>query len=121
MTNEQIVNLYEGLVEIGENRDLKFKASVSFIFAKNKNLLKPFYEAAVEARQKLIEKYGQPDDNGWFIENEKLPQFKNELNALMEVNSYVATTEIDLKELEDERIGIDLMEKLLPMFKNKTR
>ena len=117
MTNEQIVDLYEGLAAISEDKDLKFKALISFQLTKNKNLLKPFYESISEARQKLIEKYGEPQEDGWLIPNNKLPQFKAEFEALMFTETYVATEEILVTDLEEERLGIELMERLLPIIK----
>lgn len=117
LTNEQIVDLYEGLSEISEDKELKFKATVSFSLAKNKNILKPFYDSITEARQKLIEKYGEQNEKGWLIPNEKLIQFKAEFEALMFTNTYITTEEILITDLEEERIGIELMEKLLPIIK----
>lgn len=117
MTNEQIIDLYEGLSEISQNKDLNFKAVVSFIFAKNKNLLKPFYNAAIEARQQLIEKYGQINEDNWFIPKDNVQYFKTEYDTLMSVNTYIDLEKIPIDILEEERININLMEKLLPIIK----
>lgn len=117
MTNEQIVDLYEGLSEISQNKELKFNASLSFALAKNRNLLKPIYDSIMEARQKLIEKYGEQNEEGWFIPNERIDSFKHEFEALMFTNTYVTTEDIVIEAFQDERIGTELMEKLLPIIK----
>lgn len=121
MTNEQIIDLYEGLYELGQDSEIKLKAKTCFALAKNKNLLRPFYDSAMEARQKLIEKYGEPNDDGWFVPNDQLPKFKTEFEALMKIDSYIATDSIPIQELENEKIGLELMEKLLPIIKTEAR
>lgn len=118
MTNEQIINLYEGLYELGQDPEIKLKATTCFSLAKNKNLLRPFYDSAIEARQKLIEKYGEPSDDGsWFVPNEKLSNFKTEFESLMKMDTYIVTDDITIQNLENEKIGLELMEKLLPIIK----
>lgn len=117
MTNEEILNLYEGLCEISQNKDLKFKATTSFLLAKNKNLITPFYEAIIETRDKLIEKYGEQKEDGILIPNEKLAQFKSELNAFLKTTTYIDVESIPLTAFEEEKIGIDLMGKLIFIIK----
>ena len=117
MTNEQIVDLYEGLSEISQNKDLKFKAVISFVFAKNRNIIRPFYDSIIEARTKLINKYGEKNDEGILIPNEKIPQFKSEFEILMHTENYINIEEISLEDFKEEYIGIELMEKILPIIK----
>ena len=117
MTNEEIINLYEGLVEIGQNKEFKFKAALSFQLAKNKHLLKPIYESFMETQQKLVEKYADKTDEGWLIPNEKIPSFEAELKALMMTQTYVTVDAIPTDQFEDVKLDIDLMEKILPIIK----
>lgn len=119
MTNEQIVDLYEELTEISQNKDLKFKATTSFALAKNKNLIEPFYNAVIEARSKLIEKYGEKQEDGWLIPNERLSAFKIEFESLMFTKNYIALDQILITDLDDEKLGLASMERLLPIFKKE--
>ena len=116
LTNEQIVDLYEGLSKISEDKELKFKATLSFALAKNRNLLKPVYDSIMEARQRLIEKYGERNDEGWLIPNDRIESFRHEFEALMFTKTYATTEEIVIEAFSDERIGTELMEKLLPII-----
>ena len=117
MTNKEIFNLYEGLYELSQDKDLKFGVKISYIFAKNKNILEPFYNAIVDTRQKLLNKYGEPQDNGdWHVSKEKMDIFMNEWNAFMEIENFVNLDKVKIEDLEGEKIGIELMEKLLPII-----
>ena len=117
MTNEEILNLYEALAEISSNKDFKFKAVLGFQLAKNKHALKTAYDAIIESRQKLIEKYGTKTDDGWLIPNEKIPSFEAELNALMSIETYVVIEQIPINQFEEEKFDLDIIEKLLPIIK----
>lgn len=118
MTNNEIIDLYEGLYEISQNPDFKLNAKTCFVLAKNKNLLQPFYDSVIEARQKLIEKYGERQEDGnWFISNEKLIEFKTEFKSLMNIQTFLTIENIALVDLENEKINLELMRKLLPIIK----
>lgn len=118
MTNKEIFNLYEGLYELSQDRDLKFGVKISYIFAKNKNILEPFYNAIIDTRQKLLNKYGEAQENGdWHVSKEKMDIFMSEWDSFMKIDNFVIIDKIDIEELEGEKIGIDLMEKLLPIIK----
>lgn len=117
MTNKEIFNLYEGLYEISQDKELKFGVRISYTFAKNKNILQPYYDAIVDTRQKILEKYGEPQDNGdWYVSKEKMDIFMSEWNAFMEIENFVNLEKVKIENLEGEKIGIKLMEKLLPVI-----
>ena len=117
MKNKDIFNLYEGLYEISQDKELKFGIRVSYTFAKNKNLLQPYYDAIIDTRQKILKKYGEPQDNGdWHVNKEKMDIFMSEWNAFMEIENFISLEKVRIEDLEGEKIGIDLMEKLLPII-----
>lgn len=115
--DKDIYDLYEGLYEISQDKELKFGIRISYTFAKNKNLLQPYYDAIVDTRQKILEKYGEPQDNGdWHVNKEKMEVFMSEWNAFMEIENFVNLEQIKIEDLEGEKIGVNLMEKLLPII-----
>ena len=117
MKNKEIFNLYEGLYEISQDKELKFGVRISYIFAKNKNILQPYYDAIIDTRQKILEKYGEPQDNGdWRVCKEKMNIFMSEWNAFMEIENFVNLEKVRIEDLNDEKIGIELMEKLLSII-----
>lgn len=117
MKNKEIFSLYEGLYELGQDKELRFGIKISYIFARNKNILEPFYNAVIETREKLLEKYGEAQENGdWHISKEKMDIFMSEWNAFMEIENFVNLDKVKIEDLEGEKIGIELMEKLLPVI-----
>ena len=117
MKNKEIFNLYEGLYEISQDKELKFGVRISYIFAKNKNILQPYYDAIIDTRQKILEKYGEPQDNGdWRVNKEKMNIFMSEWNAFMEIENFVNLEKIRIEDLNGEKIGVELMEKLLSII-----
>ena len=119
MKNKDIFTLYEGLYEIGQDKELKFDIKTSFILAKDKNILQPVYDAILETRQKILEKYGEPLENGdWRVPNEKIKDFQKEWNDFMEMENFISLQGITLEDIKTKEIHIDLMEKLLPLINN---
>lgn len=119
MKNKDIYDLYEGLCEIGQDKELKFDIQTSFILAKDKRILEPIYKAIVETRQTALEKYGEPLESGeWRIPKENIKAFTKEWNDFMEMDSFVSLQQITLENIKSEKIGIELMEKLLILINN---
>lgn len=118
MTNEQILNLYEGLYEISQDDNIHFDALTSFILAKNKNMIEPVYSALIETRNTLIQSYGNvSDDQGSItIPPDKISAFKIEYDTLMRKETYVNLEKINIKSLINYNIKISIMEKLLPII-----
>ena len=119
MKNKDIYNLYEGLYEISQDKELKFNIKTSYILAKNKHILEPFYNAISETKEKLINKYGKPKEDGtWFVSKEDVPNFTKEWNNFMDMDNFINLESIRLQDLEEEKLGIELMEKLLKIINN---
>ena len=119
MKNKDIYDLYEGLYEISQDKELKFDIQTSFVLAKNKSLLKPLYDIIIDTRQKALESYGEQLENGdWRIPKEKLKEFSNEWSNFMNTDNFVVLQKIKLDDIKNEKINIDLMEKLLLIIDN---
>ena len=117
MKNKEIFNLYEGLHEISQDKELKFGVRISYTLAKDKNILQPYYDAIIDTRQKILEKYGEPQDNGdWHINKEKMDVFMSEWKAFMEIENYIGLDGVKIEDLDGEKIGIELIEKILPII-----
>ena len=82
-------------------------------------LLKPFYDAISETKQKLLDKYGEPKEDGtWFVKKESIPIFTNEWNNFMDIDNFISLEKIKIEDLEEEKLGIELMEKILEIISN---
>ena len=117
MTNAEIINLYEGLYELSQDKDKTFSIKVGYIFAKDKNLLQPYYEAAINSRLKLLKKYGTELESGDIqIPGEQVLPFRQEHESFLNMENYIVLDKISLKDVQDEKLNIDIMEKLLPII-----
>lgn len=118
MTNKEIYNVYEGLCEISQDKTLKFNVKVSYIFAKTKNLLEPYYKAIVETRSAILKQYGEVTAEGWHIPKDKIELFNTEWDSFMATENFFNAEKVLLKDLETTQISVELMEKLLPLINN---
>lgn len=118
MKNSEIYDLYEGLVLLGRDKDLKFNAKISFYLAKNKNILEPLYNAIVDTRFQVLEKYGERQENGDYkVSVENMEEFTKEWDSFMNIDNIVTLNNINIDDFKDEKINIDLVEKLMPILK----
>lgn len=119
MTNGEIFKLYEGLWDICSDKDLKFKVKTSFILAKNKVLLEPYYTAIIEARTKLLKQYGEETGGEEFsIPQENIESFTHDVNILWSVENNIKIEKLKLEDLGEELINADRIEKILYMIDN---
>lgn len=107
MTNIEIYTLYESLVQLSQNKELKIPAKVGYLFLKNKNLLEPYYKALMEARYSIIEKYAETTEDGQLqVPADKLDIANAELNELLAMEEQdINLSKIKVDNLPD---GIDL-------------
>lgn len=114
MTNTEIYTLYESLVQLSQNKNLKVPAKVGYLFLKNKNLLEPYYKALMEARYGIIEKYAEKTENGQLqVPADKLDIANAELNELLAMEEQnINLSKIKVDSLPDE-IGLDLLDNLM--------
>jgi hypothetical protein len=116
MKNKDIYDLYEGLTIIGQDKELKFDAKTSFYLARNKNLIEPYYNAIVETRRKLLDKYGEPEEGGnWFVPKEKVEEFTREWDSFMNIENIVNLQKISVEDFKSQ-INIKIMGKLLSII-----
>lgn len=116
MKNKDIYDLYEGLAIIGQDSELKFNAQTSFYLARNKNLLAPYYNAIVETRTKILEKYGEAKEDGtWLVPNDKVEDFTREWDAFMSIENIVNLQKIKIEDFQTQ-VNIEIMGKLLPII-----
>ena len=115
MTNKEIINLYEGLAEL-YNLKLALNIKVKYTLAKIKIEIEPLYQAVMVTRQDLIKQYSTEENTSFMIKNNMLPQFSAEMDDLMKIEINIEVPKINLEDLDDSRISIHLIEKLLPII-----
>lgn len=107
MKNSDIYNIYESLVQLTRNKDIKTTAKTGYLLLKNKNLLEPYYKALIESRYSIIEKYAEKNDQGELIvPPENIDAANKELTDLLAVEEEnLQLSKINIENLPD---GIDL-------------
>ena len=118
MKNGEILNLYEALTQLTEQ---KFNVKVSYLFAKNKQVLKSDAQLIYETRQKILLEYGTVEENGdIIIPREKIDEVNQKINELMEVETSVGIDKMPLDWLDNYELSIDCIEALMPMLYEQT-
>lgn len=116
MTNEQILNIFEGLNLLVENK-IPLNIKTSYILAKDKKIITEFYNLIDEKRIELYKKYGKVQDDGTInIPKENFTLLENDLKELFQIENKIPITKIKLEDLGNENINIDIIEKLLPII-----
>ena len=114
MTNKEIFNLYEGLTQLGESKEVKLKIQASYCLAYDKNVLEPLYQAIIEVRNQLLREYGTTIDGGWTVPKEKVGEFKAKWDEFMEIENDVILKGIRLQDM-DGQVNLELMRMILPL------
>ena len=115
MTNKEIMDLYEGLVELYDLK-VELDIKIKYLLAKIKIQIEPLYEALMITRKDLFKKYGTENETSIVIKNSMLPLFSTEMNELMKIQVNVEIPKINLEDLNSPKISINLIEKLLPII-----
>lgn len=118
--NEEIMNLYETLVRISENKDMIFSIKIGYQLAKIKIKLKDEVNIIYNLREKILREAGNENQDGDFIiPKEKILETNNKIIELMNIES-----ELDLPSIELQDINLNLsikdIEGLLPIIKIKS-
>ena len=118
MKNWEIKQLYTGLIELSKDTDLKLNVKTSFIIAKNILVIKPIYELILQEEEKIWKKLGRTNPNGSItIPVDLVDQWKEETEELNNIENEVKLQQIGLNELENEKISIATMMKIMKIIK----
>lgn len=109
LKNSRIYSLgTEAFTKMG---DLKFPAKSMFYIQKNLNYLIVLAREIDDARTKILERYGQLDENGekYAIDQDRFPELKAELTDMFELEQEVKMYPIKLEWLGDVELNFDQM------------
>lgn len=115
MTNKEIFNLYEVLVEISQDKDIKFNIQTTYSLAYNQHALEPFYKSILDVRNAVLKKYAQDADNKKIIPKDRLEEFQQEWDGFMETNVDIPLKRIKLNAFEGT-MSVNLMSRLFPII-----
>ena len=118
MTNGEVLNLYETLMRISDNKELTFGVRIGYIMIKNKQLLRTEAQIIHQMRQQIIMEVGKRQDNGDIIvPAEKIDETNMKINELMNLESQVKIESVPIDSIPQE-LNIEDIEGLMPMLHN---
>ena len=111
LKNGEILELYETLSRLSQNKELKLKVSLGYKLLKNKEQLYPSAKIVYELRQKILNDYGTRDKDGNIIVlKENIETVNNQINELMNFENFIDIVEISLDELEPYELNMEDIE-----------
>ena len=115
MTNREIINMYEALYQI---TDYKFPAKIAFAIVLNKNKIESIYQAYIQARKDLLDKYSKPletNPNEYYTPANDSPYWQ-EQKDLDELEIEIEFRKFSLDEISEIEIPLNIMNALMPMI-----
>ena len=101
MTNLEIYNITNKLLEAFSDEEQKFPVKLNFFLQKNKKLLVTLAQEIEESRINIAKTYGQLNEHGSFIiAPENTERAQGELNALFNIEQNVNIMKINYNELD---------------------
>ena len=117
MKNGEILELYEALNRISQNKDLTFKIRVSYAMAKNKNLLAPEVKVIYELRRKILLEFGEAKENGDIvIPKENIDKANEKILELMNIENDIYINKVSIDMLDENELNIEDIEGLQYMI-----
>lgn len=117
MKNKTICNIYEGLIQLSQDKDLKFSPKVAFYLAKNKAILEPLYKTIKQCEKDIWNQFGTIQDGNIIVDNEKVSNLTNALEELKNIDTEVILDVILLDELGENNISFEIMDKIWEIVK----
>lgn len=116
MKNGEVIELYEALKRISENKDLKFNVKLAYIMAKNKEKLRQEAVLIYDMRRKIVMEHGQVDGQDIIIPKEYVDEVNQKINELMEVENDVEIIQVPTSAFGDQELNLEDMEGLMNMI-----
>lgn len=101
MTNLEIYNIANKLLEAFNDEEQKFPVKLNFFLQKNKKLLVTLTQEIEEARMNIARTYGVPSDNGNFtISTDNISKAQEELTQLFSIEQDVNIAKVNFDDLD---------------------
>lgn len=108
LTNIEIINLTEGLINLKQDNSNILSIKVGFHIIKNIKILTPIYESIIEMRNDIIQKYA----NNNYIEEKNLDIANAELLELANLKNEIELNKISLNDIAELKITLELLDKI---------
>ena len=115
MKNGEVIELYEALKRISENKDLKFNVKLAYIMAKNKEKLRQEAVLIYDMRRQIIMEHGRIEDKDIIVPSEYVDEVNRKINELMDVENDVEIIQVPTSAFGDQELNLEDMEGLMKM------
>lgn len=117
LKNSDIIKIYETLINIYNQKDMKFSAKTAFSLIRNINLLQPYYINIMEVREDLIRSNGSELVDGTYqIPQDSIDFINQELQDLLDIECEIALNKINFEDFPQLQLTLnewDSLEKIL--------
>lgn len=117
MKNGEVLNLYQTIQGLIQDKDLRFNIQVGYALLKNKAILEDEAKIIYEARHNIIEQYGKIEDGVYKVPQEKIDEANLKIQELMEIENEIGEKLkiISFDQIE-ENLRLDQIEGLMPIL-----
>ena len=116
MKNGEVLELYETLQRISQNKDLKFSVALGYMMAKNKERLRQEAVIIYGLRRDIIMEYGRIDGKDIIVPNEYVDEVNKKVNDLMEIENDVEIMQVPINAFENLELNMEDIEGLSGMI-----
>ena len=122
MKNGEVLKLYETLSEIANDPSRKFNIRVTYIFAKNRQILRNEAAIIYNTRRQVLNEYGDIDKDGnLIIPKDKIDEINIKINDLMEMENNIQIQQMSINWLEGYELSVEETDALLPILQEPLR
>lgn len=121
LTNNQIYNYVNSLIENFSNIDIKFPVKVNFYLQKNQNTLLALAQELEQERIKIAQEYGvlNEETERYEVPPEKIQEASQKLNDLFDLTQEVKLYKIKLEDFGNIELTSGQMQALLFMIEDE--
>ena len=116
MKNGEVLELYETLQRISQNKDLRFNVKLGYIMAKNKEKLRQEAILIYDMRRKIIMEHGQIDGEDIIVPKEYVDETNQKINELMDIENDVEIIQVSTGAFGEQELNLEDMEGLMNMI-----
>ncbi len=116
MKNGEVIELYETLKRLSENKNLKFNVKLAYIMARNKEKLRQEAVLIYDMRRQIIMEHGRIEDKDIIVPKEYVDEVNQKINELMDVENDVEIIQVPTGAFGDQELNLEDMEGLMNMI-----
>ena len=117
MKNGEILNLYQTICELIQDKNLKFNIQTGYALLKDKAILEDEAKIIYEARHQILKNYGKIEDGVYKVPQEKIDEANLKIQELMNIESGIEEKlrKISFNQI-NENLRLEQIEGLMPIL-----